>query len=96
MVVAERAVRNYLGRSVANLRADLTPGAVVSLPAEPMRVRDQNQVTWVNKPNRVAVEVEARQEGPPGRSVTSLKLTKSDRWYVRSLQVDPTFKEGAV
>ena len=93
VVVAERAVRNYLNRSVANLRADLTPGAVVSLPAEPMRVDETSQVTWVNQPNRVAVEVEASQEGNTWTLRYELEVTKSDRWYVRSLQVDPTFKE---
>lgn len=95
VVVAERAVRNYLGRSVANLRADLTPGAVVSLPSEPMRVEATNLVTWIDKPSRLAVEVEAAdQEGTEWTLRYELDVVKNDRWYVRSLQVDPTFKEG--
>jgi hypothetical protein len=96
LTVAERAVRNYLGRSVANLRADLTPGAVVSLPEEPLRAAEPNLVTWVDKPARIAVEVEA--EDRAGTTWTlryELDVVKSDRWYVRSLQVDPTFKGGA-
>jgi hypothetical protein len=93
--VVERAVGNYLGRSVDNLRADLTPGAVVSLPPESMQLTDTDSITWVEEPSRVAIQVEAEDDAGDSWTLRyELEVTKSDRWYVRSLQVDPTFQGG--
>lgn len=90
--VARRALTNYLGGARENLLADLTPGAVVSLPAQRMRMADVGDVVWARPGRRVAVQVEA--ESPAGRWTLRYELDvwRSDRWYVRSIQVDPTFK----
>lgn len=96
VAVVERAVTNYLARANRNLLADLTPGAVVSLPPTPLRVDDIDRVTWVEPSRRAAVELVAEDDG--GNSWTlryELDVRKRDRWYVRSLQVDPTYEGGA-
>jgi Conjugative transposon protein TcpC len=89
--VATRAVANYLAGEKRNLLADLSPEAVVSLPAERLRVRSTEEVTWVTQPRRAAVQVQA--EGEAGELWTlryELGVVRRDRWYVRSLAVDPT------
>jgi hypothetical protein len=94
VTVVERAVENYLAGEVDNLRADLAPGTVVSLPAQPLRMVDTEGVTWVEPDRRVAVEVTAEDGRESSWTLRyELDVEKRDRWYVRSLQVDPTFKE---
>jgi conjugative transposon protein TcpC len=93
--VVERALTNYLARARGNLLADLTPDAVVSLPVQALRVASVDEVTWVRPNRRTAVVLEAEDER--GGSWTlryELEVRKRDRWYVRSLQVDPTFRGG--
>ena len=53
--VCERAVANYLAGERRDLAADLTDGAVVSLPARRLAVRSIDGVTWVRRGRRVAV-----------------------------------------
>jgi Conjugative transposon protein TcpC len=92
--VARRAVGNYLAGAKTNLLADLAPDAVVSLPAQPMRLTELNTVTWVVRNRRVAAEVVARD--PQGTAWTlryELDVLKRDRWYVRSIEVDPTYPD---
>jgi Conjugative transposon protein TcpC len=94
-VVVERALTNYLARARGNLLADLTPDAVVSLPADALEVTNVNEVTWVTPGRRVAVELDAEDEQENTWTLRyELEVRRSDRWYVRSLQVDPTFEGG--
>lgn len=88
--VVSRALRNYLERSVSNLRADLDPHAVVSLPDAAMRVRSVQEVTTAEE-GRVAALVSVSD--PAGGELTlryELRVVRRDRWYVRSIAVDPT------
>lgn len=94
-VVVERALTNYLARARGNLLADLTPDAVVSLPAEALEVTGVNELTWVTPGRRVAAQLDAEDEQESTWTLRyELEVRKSDRWYVRSLQVDPTFQGG--
>jgi hypothetical protein len=91
VAVAERALTNYLARERMNLLADLTPDAVVSLPVEALSVTQFNDTTWVKRNRVVAVELKADDAG--GNTWTlryELGVRKRERWYVRSLHVDPS------
>jgi hypothetical protein len=90
--VVGRALTNYLSGARENLLADLTPDAVVSLPAQRMRVTAVGDVAWVRPDRRVAVQVEAATPAGQWTLRYALDVWRSDRWYVRSIQVDPTFK----
>jgi hypothetical protein len=95
VTVVERAVRNDLEGADRNLAADLMPDAVVSLPATRLRVSDFGDVAWLERDRRVAVEVEAEDARESTWTLTyELGVRKRDRWYVRSLQPDPTFGGG--
>lgn len=88
--VARRTVTNYVEGERDNLRADLAPAAVVSLPSAALDVRAIESVTWA-APRRVAVTVAA--ESPDGTSSTlryELSVIRRDRWYVRAISTDPT------
>jgi Conjugative transposon protein TcpC len=94
--VVTRAMRNYLAGNRQNLLADLTPDALVSPPGEPLQVADTNErVTWVVPSRRVAVELDARDASDSVWTLRyELDVSKRERWYVHSVQVDPTFREG--
>ncbi len=89
--VADRAVRNYLAGQRENLLADLAPDATVSLPPQRLSVRSTEAVTWALPGRRVAVEVQAEDELRNRWTLRyELEVQRRDRWYVRSLHVDPT------
>ena len=91
--VVSRALTNYLAGARANLLADLTADAVVSLPTQRLHVTDVGELDWVRTGSRVAVDVDA-EGGTAGHWTLryELDVRRRDRWYVQSLQVDPTFK----
>jgi hypothetical protein len=94
--VVTRAVTNYLAGNQENLLADLTPNALVSLPQERLTITSTQQITWVVPGSRVAVEVTADDKhGDTWTLRYELGVQKLDRWYVRSIQVNPTFPGGA-
>jgi hypothetical protein len=94
--VVTRALTNYLAANQRNLLADLTPDAVVSLPSAALKLRQVNQVTWVKPRRRVAVQVTAQDDrGTTWTLRYELDVLHRDRWYVRSLQVNPTFQGGS-
>lgn len=94
--VVTRAVENYLALSRTNLMADLDPEAIVTLPNDPLDVLSVGAVTWVEPRRRVAATVEAEDgDGNYWTLRYELSVRKSDRWYVRSLQVNPTFEGGS-
>jgi hypothetical protein len=95
--VVTRAMRNYLAGNRNNLLADLTPDALVSLPSDPLRVTSSSdRVTWVARPNRVAVQLDAEDAQKNSWALRyELDVRKRDRWYVRSVQVDPTFRSDS-
>lgn len=95
--VAARVVTNYLARERDDLRADLDPRAVVSLPEQSLRVAAIDGVTWVTAGRRVAVALTA--SGPQGLRLAlryELAVTRrAGRWLVRTVHVDPTARESA-
>jgi hypothetical protein len=86
--VARRAVTNYLGREISNLRSDLDAHAVVALPPLPFKVTSIDALTWAG-PGRVAVELEARGAGAAWSLRYELAVVRRGRWYVRSIQTNP-------
>ncbi len=94
--VVSRALTNYLAANQRNLLADLTPDAVVSLPGAAMKLRQVDTVTWVKPRRRVAVQVTAQDDRRTTWTLRyELDVLHRDRWYVRSLQVNPTFQGGS-
>jgi hypothetical protein len=93
--VVERAVRNYLGRANGNLLADLTPGAVISLPPQTLTIENVVEIAWAERPKRVALTARAKDDrGDTWTLRYEVDVVKQDRWYVQRLQVDPTFQGG--
>jgi hypothetical protein len=93
--VVSRALRNYLAANRSNLLADLTPDALVSLPAQPLTVTAVDQVTWLAANRRVAVQLHAQDRSKNTWTLRyELDVRRTDRWYVRSVQVDPRFRGG--
>ena len=93
--VLRRVVTNYLAGEHADLQADLSPRAVVSLPGERLRVTAAEEMTWVAPGRRAAVLVEAQR--PDETSLTlryELGVERAGRrWLVRSVATNPTHKE---
>jgi hypothetical protein len=93
--VVSRALRNYLTGEAANLRADLTGEAVVSLPPEPLQVGEIESAYWLVPTHTVAVQVAVKdQEGAQLTLTYQVGVVRRGRWYVDSIQVDPTLKGG--
>ena len=84
---------NYVERQGANLRADLEPNAFVVLPERALRVTNVREVTWAG-PRRVAVEIAADGAGARWTLRYELGVIKRERWYVRSVGIDPTERSG--
>lgn len=90
--VARRTVTNYLAGERDNLRADLDRAAVVSMPSAPLEVRSVQAVTWA-APRVVAVTVNAESsDGASSVLRYELSVIRRDRWYVRAISTDPTFR----
>jgi hypothetical protein len=93
--VVSRGLRNYLTGEAANLRADLTGEAVVSLPSQPLTVEDIESVSWFVPGRIVAVQVDAEDRQGAELTLTyQVGVVRKDRWYIDSIQVDPTLKGG--
>jgi hypothetical protein len=95
--VAGRVVSNYLARERDDLRADLDPRAVVTLPEEALRVVAVDAVTWIAPNRRAAVAISVA--GPHGlRLALRYELSvvrRAGRWLVRTVHVNPTARESA-
>ncbi len=91
--VAGRAIANYLRREGTNLRADLDRRAVVALPTRRLRIASLDSITWVRR-GRVAVELRAEEGGATWTLRYELEVVKRDRWYVRSIQVNPNVRRS--
>jgi len=88
--VVARALSNYLAREVRNLRADLDPAAVVSLPPQELRL-DSVEAMSRARPGWVAAQVVVTD--PQGVELTlryEVEVVQRDRWYVRSIGPNPT------
>jgi hypothetical protein len=87
--IARRVIANYLSRDAANLRADLDSGAVVALPPTKLDLASLDAITWA-APGRVAGSLHARGRNATWTLRYELEVVKRDRWYVRSIQTNPT------
>jgi hypothetical protein len=88
--VVSRALSNYLAREGRNLRADLEPDAVVSLPPQALRLDSFDELTRAG-PGWVAAQLSATDaQGVRLTLRYELQLVRRDRWYVRSIGPDPT------
>ena len=89
-----RVVRNYLAGQVANLDADLTPDAAVTVPTIALRVESVDQVVWTGQgPDSGAVLVTVTAlDGSGGtyRLTYELGVVVRERPYVDFVQVIPT------
>jgi len=93
--VARRAITNYLAGELIDLRADLAPNARVSLPERKLKVISIDAVTWAKPNERVAVQLDARGEDNTLWTLRyELGVRRTERWYVRSVSVDPTSGGG--
>ena len=61
-LVVTRALRNYLAGSTAELAADLTPLARVSLPADPLTLDSVQHLYWAEAGRTVSAVVQAHDE----------------------------------
>lgn len=93
--VVSRALRNYLTGQAANLRADLTGGAVVSLPTQPLEVTEIDSAGWLVAKHTVAARVTVKnQQGTRLTLSYQVGVVRRGRWYIDSIQDDPTLKGG--
>lgn len=91
--VVTRALRNYLAGRVGDLPADLTPEAVISVPAQTLRLLRVSELRWEQGvPDSVLATVEAADEHGSQLTLTyELALSRaSSRWFVAGIHTNPT------
>jgi Conjugative transposon protein TcpC len=91
--VVARALRNYLAGSAQNLSADLAPGAAVTLPTLPLRVRSVGRIEWLGRSGARAVLATVEASDARGATYTlayELGIAIRDRPYVDFIEVIPT------
>ena len=90
--VVERALRNYLADSAAELDADLTSAARVSLPARALSVEAVQRLDW-SAEGGGAVTATVRAEDARGAHYTlayDLDVEQlAGRWEVAAIEMDP-------
>lgn len=91
--VIERVLRNYLAGSAANLKADLAPGAAVTLPTLALEVRSIQRSEWLGGPGSGAVLATVAAVDERGGAYTlayELGIATRERPYVDFIEVVPT------
>ncbi len=92
VTVAERALRNYLAGSPAELAADLAPGARVSLPGIELALQSLQSLQWAPGAGGAVIAVVQAQD-QRGASYTLAYeldvLRAQGRWEVSAIQMDP-------
>ncbi len=90
--VVERALRNYLADSAAELAADLTSTARVSLPAQALRLESVQRLDWSPEGGQ-AVSATVQAQDARGARYTlayALDVTRvAGRWEIAAIQMDP-------
>jgi hypothetical protein len=90
-IVVERALRNYLAGSEANLAADLAAGAQVSLPRQDMTLESLTRLDWA--PGGGAVLALAQAQDARGVRYNldyELDVARTaGRWEIAAIQTDP-------
>jgi hypothetical protein len=93
LAVVGRVVRNYLAGSAANLKADLTGDAVVTLPTVTLAVERVNRVEWIGDAGGGAVLATVSASDARGAEYTltyELGIAYRERPYVDFIEVIPT------
>jgi hypothetical protein len=91
--VVTRVLRNYLAGSTANLRADLTDDAVVTLPTVSLRLERLDQLVWLGGAGSGAVLATVTANDTNGVSYTltyEVGVVQGERPYVSFIEVIPT------
>lgn len=91
--VVARALRNYLAGSAQNLKADLAPGAAVTLPTLPLRVRSLGRIDWLGRSGARAVLASVEAIDARGAAYTlayELGVAIRERPYIDFIEVIPT------
>ena len=89
--VVTRALRNYLAGAGAELAADLSPGARVSLPALAIAVRSLERLVWSTDGRSVVAVIDA-QDARGARYTLQYEVDVArmqGRWEVGAIEVDP-------
>jgi hypothetical protein len=89
--VVKRALRNYLAASSGELAADLSAGARVSLPAQPLTLESMQRLDWAAEGSAVLATVQAQDlRGVRYTLAYELDVVRAQgRWEVAAVQVDP-------
>lgn len=91
--VVRRALGNYLAGSVANLKADLSPEAAVTLPTLALELRRVERIEWLGGKGSGAVLVTVAAIDAHGGTYTlayELGVSVRERPYVDFIEVVPT------
>jgi len=91
--VLGRVLRNYLAGSAPNLRADLAPGAAVTLPTLALRVQRIARLEWIGHAHSGAVLATLSAADGSGATYTlayELGVERRERPYVDFIEVIPT------
>jgi hypothetical protein len=89
--VVQRALRNYLAASSAELAADLTSGARVSLPTPALSLETVQRLDWTSDGTSVLAVVQAR-DGRGAQYTLAYEVEVEQvqgRWEVSAVQMDP-------
>jgi len=89
--VTTRALRNYLAGDSADLRADLSPSAVISMPAVPLRLQRVEQLVWAPSARSVLATVDATDpHGGLFQLTYEIDVDRTGaRPYVSAIQTNP-------
>ena len=90
--VVERSLRNYLADSGAELAADLTSGAHVSLPAQALSLEAVQRLDWSSEGGGTVSATVLAQDARGARYTLAYALDVvrvSGRWEVAAIQMDP-------
>jgi hypothetical protein len=89
--VVERALRNYLAASGAELAADLTPEARVSLPPWPLTLDSLQRLEWSSDGRSVLAVVQAQDSrGVQYTLAYEVDVVREQgRWEVSAVQMNP-------
>ncbi len=91
--VVDRVLRNYLAGAAADLDADLTADATVTLPTVRLAVQSVDQTLWIAGPGSGAVLATVTAADPRGNTYTltyELGIAYRERPYVDFIEVVPT------
>lgn len=89
--VISRALRNYLAGATGQLQADVLPGVTVHAPALRLRLVQVERIAWTQQNRLVGVDLRAADRtGATYELHYDVGVTDRDRWFVTSIEGQPT------